>query len=139
MPALASGMDRGATEPDGTLSSSPSSGQANNVTTSFYNADGDRVQTTNPEVETSVSAFDADGRTYCTADPVNVGSLADNTPLGHLSVPVPGLRHRAQHRLGPRPGTRPRSPTRQGSRPRQRTRSVTRPAMATTRPASNHR
>jgi RHS repeat-associated protein len=60
----------------------PTTGQANNVTTSFYNADGEELQSSNPDVETpvsgtnvpdtSISAFDADGRTYCTSDPVNV-------------------------------------------------------------------
>jgi RHS repeat-associated protein len=60
----------------------PSSGQANNVTTTFYNADGEELQSSNPDVETpvsgtnvpdtSISAFDADGRAYCSSDPVNV-------------------------------------------------------------------
>jgi RHS repeat-associated protein len=44
---------------------------ASNVTTTFYNDDGEQLQTTNPDVETTVSAYDGDGRTTCTSDPVN--------------------------------------------------------------------
>jgi RHS repeat-associated protein len=61
---------------------SPTTSQANNVTTTFYNAGGEEVQTSDPDVETpvagtnvpgtSITAYDADGRTYCTSDPVNV-------------------------------------------------------------------
>ena len=60
--------------PTALYSSTPTSSQANNATTAFYNADGDEVQTSNPDVQTSISAFDADGRTYCTSDPVNVAA-----------------------------------------------------------------
>jgi RHS repeat-associated protein len=55
-------------------SSSPSSSQANNVTTAFYNADGKLVQSTTPDVATSISAFNAAGAVYCTSDPTNVGA-----------------------------------------------------------------
>jgi RHS repeat-associated protein len=60
--------------PSALYSTSPTSAQANNVTTDFFNADGDQVQTTNPDIRTSISAFDADGQTYCTSDPVNVAA-----------------------------------------------------------------
>ena len=68
--------------PTALYSTTPSASQANNVTTAFYSADGDEVQTTNPDVETSVSAFDADGRTYCTSDPVNVAAWLQANPSG---------------------------------------------------------
>jgi RHS repeat-associated protein len=60
--------------PSTLYSSTPTSAQANNVTMSFDNANGNTVQSTNPDVQTSISAVDGDGRTYCTSDPVNVAS-----------------------------------------------------------------
>ena len=59
--------------------------QANDVTTSFYDADGDEVQSTNPDVETTLTAYDPDGRTYCTVDPTNV---ADG-----VTCPADGVPH----------------------------------------------
>ena len=61
-------------KPTSLYSTSPTSSQANNVTTAFYDADGDELQTTNPDLGTSISAYDADGRTYCTSDAVNVAA-----------------------------------------------------------------
>jgi RHS repeat-associated protein len=89
--------------PTALYSTTPSQSQANNVTTEFDNADGDEVQTTNPDVETSVSAFDADGRTYCTSDPVNVGAWL----TAHPSATYPYLC----------PSAPPGSPPAQGSKP----------------------
>src|SRR5581483_7708385 len=60
--------------PSSLYSTSPTSAQANNVTTAFFNADGQQVQTTNPDVKTSIAAFDGDGRTYCSSDPTNVAA-----------------------------------------------------------------
>jgi len=68
-------------------SSSPSAAQANNVTMTFSNANGNQVQSTNPDVDTTVSAFDGDGRTYCSADATNVATWLTNNP----SVPYPYL------------------------------------------------
>jgi RHS repeat-associated protein len=60
--------------PTGEYSSTPSATQANNVTLSFANADGDAVQSTNPDVDTTVSVFDPAGRTYCTLDASNLAT-----------------------------------------------------------------
>lgn len=60
--------------PTALYSPTPTASQANNVTTSFANAVGTQMQTTNPNIQTTISAADADGRTYCTSDPVNVAS-----------------------------------------------------------------
>lgn len=61
-------------------SATPSSNQANNVTITFSNADGDQLQSTNPDVETTVDAYDGDGRNYCNADATNVANwLSSNT------------------------------------------------------------
>jgi RHS repeat-associated protein len=66
--------------PSSLYSSSPTASQANNVTTTFYDANGDELQTTNPDVETSVEVYDPDGRVYCSSDAVNVGGwLAANS------------------------------------------------------------
>ena len=61
-------------------SSTPTTAQANDVTTTFFNADGDQVQSTNPDVDSSIAAFDADGRTYCTVDPTNFASWLTSNP-----------------------------------------------------------
>jgi RHS repeat-associated protein len=63
-------------------SSTPSAAQADNVTTTFYDADGDQLQSTNADTQTSIAAFDGDGRTYCTSDPVNVGAWLSAHPSG---------------------------------------------------------
>jgi RHS repeat-associated protein len=63
-------------------STTPTASQANNVSTAFFNADGVAVQSTNPDVQTSLSVADADGRTYCTSDPVNVASWLTANPSG---------------------------------------------------------
>ena len=68
--------------PTALYSTTPTASQANNVTTTFFNANGAQVQTTNPDVQTSISATDADGRTYCTSDPVNVASWLTANPTG---------------------------------------------------------
>src|SRR6202034_729823 len=58
--------------PSSLYSSSPTSAQANNVTTTFSDADDTVLQSSTPEVATTVTAVDPDGRTYCTSDPTNV-------------------------------------------------------------------
>jgi RHS repeat-associated protein len=68
-------------------SSSPTSAQAEDVTTDFYDPDGRLVQSSTPGstsvtsggtgytvADTSVSSYDADGRTVCTSDPTNVAT-----------------------------------------------------------------
>jgi len=89
--------------PGALYSTTPSASQANNVTTAFHNADRDEVQTTNPDVETSVSAFDADGRAYCTSDPVNVAAWLRANPSGSYPYVCPS--------------SPPLSPPAQGSNP----------------------
>ena len=89
--------------PTSLYSSTPSADQANNVTTAFYNADGDEVQSTNTDVDTSISAFDGDGRTYCSAEALNVASWL----TAHTSGTYPYLC----------PATPPTSPPTAGSDP----------------------
>ena len=71
--------------PSSLYSSTPTSAQADNVTTTFYNDDGQQVQSTNPDVETTVNAIDGDGRTYCSVDPVNYADA--------VSCPAEGATH----------------------------------------------
>ncbi|MHB1534616.1 MAG: LamG-like jellyroll fold domain-containing protein [Acidimicrobiales bacterium] len=89
--------------PTSLYSSSPSASQANNVTTTFYNANGDQVQTTNPDVQTTVTAVDGNGRAYCSSDPTNVSAWLTAHPSGTYPYPCPT-----------RP---PTSPPAQGSNP----------------------
>ena len=76
--------------PASLYSSTPSSSQANNVTTTFYNADSTQVQSTNPDVDTTISAVDGDGRTYCTSDPTNVATWLTTNPSGTYPYLCPG-------------------------------------------------
>lgn len=89
--------------PTSLYSSTPTANQANNVTTTFYNADGQEEQTTNPVGDTSISVADGNGRTYCSSDPTNVASYLS----AHPSASWPYLC----------PTTAPTSPPAQGSDP----------------------
>jgi len=71
-------------------SGSPSAIQANNVTMAFSNANGNVVQSTDPDVQTTVSASDGDGRTYCSADATNVASWLSTHPSGSYPYLCPG-------------------------------------------------
>jgi len=54
-------------------------GISTNVTTNFYNANGQLIQSTNPDDQTSIQIVDGDGRVTCSADPANMASwLAAN-------------------------------------------------------------
>ena len=75
-------------DPESLYSTSPSSDQANNVTTTFFDADGNQVQTTNPDIQTTISVVDPDGRAYCTIDPVNVAASVSCAAPG--ASPNPG-------------------------------------------------
>jgi YD repeat-containing protein len=75
--------------PSSLYSTAPSTSQANDVTTAFYNADGDMLQTTNPGVETSISSYDADGRTTCSEDAVNLANWLAANPSATYSYNCP--------------------------------------------------
>jgi RHS repeat-associated protein len=68
--------------PSSLYSSTPTSAQADNVTTTFYDANGDQLQSTDPDVHTSITVFDGDARTYCSADPTNVSTWMTAHPSG---------------------------------------------------------
>jgi RHS repeat-associated protein len=89
--------------PTSLYSSTPSSAQANKVTTTFFNADDQQVQSTNPDVETSVDALDANGNTYCSADPTNVGAWL----TAHSSGSYPYLCPSAAPTTAPAQGSNP--------------------------------
>ena len=85
--------------PSSLYSSTPTSAQADNVTTTFYDANGDELQSTNPDVDTSITAVDGDGRTYCSADPTNVSTWLTAHPSGtypYLCPSTPPLTAPAQ-------------------------------------------
>jgi len=89
--------------PSSLYSSTPNSAQANNVTTTFYDANANVVQSSNPDVETNVTALDPDGRTYCTSDPTNVAAWLSAHPSGTYPYLCPS--------------SAPTSPPSQGSNP----------------------
>ena len=68
--------------PTSLYSSTPTAAQANDVTTTFYDADNNQVQSTNPDVETTVDVNDPDGRTICQSDPTNVAAWLKTNPTG---------------------------------------------------------
>ena len=84
-------------------SSTPSAFQAKDVTMTFFDANGNQVQSSDPDVHTQVGAFDADGRAYCSADPTNVGAWLAT----HQSGTYPYLC----------PASAPATPPAQGSHP----------------------
>lgn len=66
----------------------PTTNQAKAVTTSFYDANGNLTQTSIPNSNsqsqtTTLTAYDADGRSYCTVSPLNyaAGTRCPTTPL----------------------------------------------------------
>jgi len=65
------------------------------VTTSFYDADGNLLQSTNADGHTTINAYDAAGRNYCTADPTNADAyLAAHTSSTYPYLcPAPGATH----------------------------------------------
>ena len=71
-------------------SSSPGPTQANNVTMTYSNANGQEVQSTDPDVQTTISAFDGDNREYCSADATNVASWLTANPSGTYPYLCPG-------------------------------------------------
>jgi RHS repeat-associated protein len=79
--------------PSSLYAAHPSSAQANNVTTSFDNAAGDQVQTTNPDVGTTVTTYDADGRSSCSAGASNVAAWLTAHPAATYPYlcPTPAL------------------------------------------------
>ncbi|HMK98244.1 MAG TPA: DUF6531 domain-containing protein, partial [Acidimicrobiales bacterium] len=81
-PAWQAAWIAGPPNPTSLYSTTPSASEANNVTTSFYDANGNLLQSTNPDVETTVSAYDGDGRSYCSADATNVASWLGANPSG---------------------------------------------------------
>jgi RHS repeat-associated protein len=69
--------------PPSTLySTNPTTAQADDATTTFYNADGQQVQTTNADIDTSMSIADGDGRTYCTSGATNIATWLTAHPAG---------------------------------------------------------
>ena len=60
--------------PSTEYSSTRSATQANEVTLNFDDANGDQVQSTNPDVDTTVSVLDPAGRVYCTIDGTNTAA-----------------------------------------------------------------
>ena len=89
--------------PSSLYSSMPSASQASQVTTTFDDANDNQVQSTNPDVQTTVNVLDPDGRTYCSADATNVA----NWLAAHSSGTYPYLC----------PSTPPTSPPGTGSNP----------------------
>jgi RHS repeat-associated protein len=61
-------------------SSSPTSTQAESVTLSFDDPDGNQIQSSNPDGDTTVSDFDPAGRVYCAIDATNVAAYLSAHP-----------------------------------------------------------
>jgi RHS repeat-associated protein len=68
------------------------SSSASEVDTSFTNADGDVVQSSDADGNTSVTAYDGDGSVYCSSDPTNVASwlsIHDDATYPYLCPSAP--------------------------------------------------
>jgi RHS repeat-associated protein len=79
-PAWQTGWIASPPSPSTLYSTTPTFAQANNVTTTFFNAGGQQLQSTNPDVQTTITVVDGDGRAYCNSDPVNVSAWLTSTP-----------------------------------------------------------
>jgi RHS repeat-associated protein len=66
--------------PNMLYSATPGPEQANQVTTSFYDANGNLLQQSNADVSTTVTAYNGDGNPYCAVDGTEMASwLTANT------------------------------------------------------------
>jgi RHS repeat-associated protein len=90
--------------PSALYSSTPSATQADNVTMSFYDSNQNLVQSTNPVVQTSITVVDADGRIYCTSDPVNVATWLAANPSGTYPYLCPSTAPSSPPPTGSNPG-----------------------------------
>ncbi len=90
--------------PTSLYSSTPTSAQANNVSTSFANAQGTVVQSSTPDVATTVSALDPDARTYCTSDPTNVAAYLTAHPSATYPYDCPTTPPTSPPTTGSNPG-----------------------------------
>lgn len=79
-PAWQAGWVVAPPSPASLYSSTPSAAQADKVTTTFHDADGNELQRTDPDGQTTVTAVDGDGRAYCSADPTNVSTYLTAHP-----------------------------------------------------------
>jgi len=83
---------------------SPTELGSDNVTVTIYNADGQQVQSTDPDGHTTISAVDGDGRTYCSADPTNVSAWLSANPSGTYPYLCPTSPPSAPPAQGSNPG-----------------------------------
>ena len=90
--------------PTSLYSTTPTAAQANNVTTTFFDANGHQIQSTNPDVQTTISAVDADANTYCSSDATNVATWLTAHPSGTYPYLCPGAPPTSPPAQGSNPG-----------------------------------
>ena len=88
--------------PSSLYSSTPSPAQANNVTTSSMTPTATSCRAPTRTSDTSISAVDGDGRTYCSAGPTNVSAWLEANPSGTYPYLCPAT---PAHRRPPRART----------------------------------
>ncbi|HXB37152.1 MAG TPA: RHS repeat-associated core domain-containing protein, partial [Acidimicrobiales bacterium] len=81
-----------------------SAAYANGVTTDFYNADGKLVQSSTPDVATTIDALNADGKPYCTSDPTNVAAYLAGHSGSTYPYNCPSTAPTSQPTSGSNPG-----------------------------------
>ena len=75
--------------PSSLYSSTPSSAQANNVTTSFFDADGNQAQQTTATGGTTVTTYDGAGRAVCSIAPSDFATWLAGNPSGSYPYACP--------------------------------------------------
>ncbi|HET9060732.1 MAG TPA: DUF6531 domain-containing protein, partial [Acidimicrobiales bacterium] len=96
--------------PVGSLySSTPSPDQANAVATSFYDADGELLQSSGPNEgttlpATTVSAYDANGNVYCAEDATDMAASLAAQPSGSYPYTCPSTAPSSAPATGSDPG-----------------------------------
>jgi RHS repeat-associated protein len=89
--------------PAALYSATPNPAQAKAVTTSFHDGGSLLRQRSNPDMATTVNAYDADGRAYCTASATNITSWL----TAHPTSAYPYLCPTAAPGVPPAPGSNP--------------------------------
>ena len=90
--------------PNALYSATPDPEQANQVTTSFYNANKDLLQQSNADVSTTVTAYNGDGNAYCAIAATELASwLRANTTTNY---PIVSHHSAARRHLGVESGIR---------------------------------
>jgi RHS repeat-associated protein len=85
-------------------SATPGPAQAEGVTTSFHDADGELIQQSGPDQATTVSVYDADGNATCAMDAADMASYLATSPSSSYPYACPATPATTAPATGSGPG-----------------------------------